>query len=99
MFDLPYSRFCQLQELLFKIREEEIRESYVLQAFNAFLMGAGQKKNLKQFLKHLGLDEKKTTPKQQQMSKEEAKQTVKRNIANAQQILLLDRMNRKQKEG
>jgi len=99
VFDLPYSRFCQLQELLFKKREEEIRESYVLQAFNAFLMGAGQKKNLKQFLKHLGLDEKKTTPQQQKMSREEAKKIAQRNIANAQQILLLDRMNRKQKEG
>ncbi len=62
-------------------------------------MGAGQKKNLKQFLKHLGLDEKKPKAEQQTMSKEEAKQTVKRNVSNAQQILLLDRMNRKQKEG
>lgn len=98
VFALPYSRFSQLMDLLIEQKETEAREQYILQAFGAWLNGAGQKKTFKQFIKHLGLESKKK-PEDQEQSKEDMKRTVERNLENAQRILLLDKQSRAQTEG
>ncbi len=97
VFALPYTRFSQLQKLLYEKYEEEGREKYRLQAFSAWLQGAGQKKTFGQFLKHLKLQPK--TAKKEEMSKEDSKRQAQANIENAKRILLLDKQNRKQKGG
>lgn len=98
MFSLPYTRFNYLKDFLIEQKEDEVREKYILQAFNAWLQGSGQKKNFKQYIKHLGL-EKKKSKQEQELSKEEAKRIVERNIQNAKNILMLDRKARQRKEG
>lgn len=79
--------------MLIEKKEEEIREKYILQAFNAWLQGAGQKKKFDQFIRSLGLQAKKNN-KEKQLDKQTSEMIAKRNIENSQRILLLDRKNR-----
>jgi hypothetical protein len=98
VFNLPYSRFIQLEEMLLEQKQNDVREQYILQAFGSWLNGAGQKKTFKQFIKHLGL-EKKEKADDLQMAKEDQKRIAQRNIENANKILQLDRKARAKKEG
>lgn len=87
-----------MKDYLLERKEEEIREKYILQAFNAWLGGAGEKKTFKQFLKHLKLDGKEKKG-ETDVSKEDAKRKAAANIENAKRIILLDQSLRQKKEG
>lgn len=83
---LSFSRFLQLQALLFKAKQEEVREKFILAAFVGFQMGAAGDKNFSQYLESLGLLEE-----QAGVIPESTKITAKEAIAKAEEILAMAR--------
>lgn len=55
---LPFSRFLQLESLIFKAKYEELQEKFILAAFVGWQLGAAGKKTFGEHLVVLGLSDK-----------------------------------------
>lgn len=85
-----FSRFGQLRDLLIKVRQEEVKEKFILSAFIGWQMGAGGDKKFGDYLKELGLLEgqAESSPEPQGLSAKEA-------VAKAEEILRLAKERKK----
>lgn len=72
VFNLPYSRFQDLCELLVEIKEEESVEKYRLQAYPVYLSSGQEGSTFGEFLNVLGIGYERHSPKDKEMSAEQA---------------------------
>lgn len=101
LFDLSAARFLQICSTVLKAKEQEARDQFILQAYNAWqiievIKGIASDKvqstSFKDYLKKLGLNEKQKLSKLDEKQKE---QQTKQALSIAEQIKLADQSARK----
>ena len=80
---LSFSRFLEIIEIIYEKKKQEYKDKMILQAFNAWQLGAGEG-NFRDYLKKLNLLET------EEMTEEEKQEVAVKAIKNAEKIKQAD---------